>query len=178
MKKLIILVFVLIFICGCNHSKTPINEVRESNSTSSDSVNAAEDTTMKDFRFIYHNPMAGSYTVEVREKDGEVHFKFETYFDYSEDAQNVHFEIEKIVDSFIFQEIAAICEKHDVYSWDGYSSSAFEGATDTESTSLYIEFHSDDTISASAGGAFPVNYDEFYDDIHEYTLLVAKANNP
>ncbi len=170
MKKAVAILLLLstIFVVGCGDEEI----------ISQSDVEIEEVLTMTRFRFSYQNPMAGSYNVEIRERNsGAISFDFETYFDFSEGAEDSHVKSEKNVDEAVFEEIAKICEKHDIYSWDGFQSEAYEGAMDTEITSIYIEFSDETTVSASASGGFPENHQEFYEDLHEYTLTIAKEND-
>ncbi len=161
MKKLALLVIALLLLCACDTGA----QLDESNLED-------ESLTMKTFRFDYIIPMAGSYSVDIRTKSDGVHFTFETYFAEIQNSYT-HVAVEKIVDKSIYEAIHVICQEHDIYSWDGFETSAYEGAMDTDSTSLFIEYEDERTISAYAGGAFPENHDEFYEALHEFTLNVA-----
>ncbi len=169
LKKYIVLLLFLLLLTACGNEVT----TNESSSEEIEIINVEELGAMTRFEFNFTIPMAGIFTVKITDEEDGAHFYFETNYDYSLD--DPYFVTEKVVDKSVFEGIAEICKKYDVYSWNGYSSSeSYEGVMDIDTTSLYIRFATGEKISASASGGFPLNHQEFYEELHEYTLAIAK----
>ncbi len=171
MKKITALLTFLFLLTGCGLGISTAES--EDSDVSSESINIEELGDITTFKFKHDIPMEGIFTVNITEDWFMAHFDFETYFDYSENSDR-HVVSDKKVGKAIFKEIASICEKYDIYSWDGFDSEAGEGVMDADSISLTIEFDTGKTISAYASGGFPINSQEFIDELHEYTLEIAK----
>ncbi len=121
---------------------------------------------MQIFILNYTDPMAGSFSLTLEATQEGEHLEFETYF-------GEHIKADAIITQSLFEKLAELCEKYDVYSWDGFSVSAPEGLLDASNVSLEIKLSNGEWVSVS-GYNGPENFWDFYDEVEELAISVAK----
>ncbi len=121
---------------------------------------------METFFFDYTDPMAGQFQVDLKHADGGEHLKFVTYF-------GDHVEADAVIVEPLFEMLADLCKKHEIHLWDDFSSPAPDGLMDASNFRLEIKLSNGEWISAGGFGT-PENYDEFYSDLEELVLPIAR----
>ncbi len=162
MKRALLLALLSVFTFAFGCSKAP------SNTSGGTSENKPTSTakSFATFEFYYRLPNVGVYEVKVTDQGEDVLFSFKS-------EHQSYVLAEKIVDGSVITDISTLLEKYDIYSWNGFDSKSEKEVLERETFSVFINFGGEN-LYADGNDSFPEKFHEFYQELHELTLSVAK----